>query len=390
MSTGPLAAALPRHARCGPARHGFRASLNPGAAQNGGFGAPAGARPAGGLRRAAAARRAVPRAAAADDGDAAPSLGSVPPGSTGSGGGGGSGGGDDGGGGSGAGLPAAAALGAKALAALPADLAAAAAAGRLPAEILERFTEMARSPLLAWLLTFPGFRERLLADPGFMFKVGIELGIGICTKTTAEYAKRGEDFSSQLDFVAANIMMALIADFMLVWLPAPTYSAAGKAAAAAPSALGRLFAGCPDNAFQRVQPGAAPFTAAQRAGAVVRNGAKLFGVGCAASLLGVGVTNALVAARALLDPAFVPLNDAQDVLSMSAAYGAYMATSSNLRYQVLAGVIEERGIEVWFRSSPATCAALSLVVRTANTFLGSLLWVDFIRLLGFQKAASGH
>jgi hypothetical protein len=33
---------------------------------------------------------------------------------------------------------------------------------------------------------------------------------------------------------------------------------------------------------------------------------------------------------------------------------------------------------------------LSLVVRTANTFLGSLLWVDFIRLLGMQKAGGGH
>ena len=32
----------------------------------------------------------------------------------------------------------------------------------------------------------------------------------------------------ELDFVAANVMMALIADFMLVWLPAPTLSYATK------------------------------------------------------------------------------------------------------------------------------------------------------------------
>lgn len=57
-----------------------------------------------------------------------------------------------------------------------------------------------------------------------MIKVAIEVGIGICTKTTAEYAKRGEEFSNQLDFVFANLVMAVIADFMLVWLPAPTYS----------------------------------------------------------------------------------------------------------------------------------------------------------------------
>ena len=36
--------------------------------------------------------------------------------------------------------------------------------------------------------------------------------------------------------------------------------------------LGKMFAGCPDNAFQKVPPGYAPFTLAQRTGAVVRNG----------------------------------------------------------------------------------------------------------------------
>ena len=235
-----------------------------------------------------------------------------------------------------------------------------------------------------------GFRERLLADPGFLFKVAVELGIGICTKATAEYTKRGEDFSTQLDFVAANVMMALIADFMLVWLPAPTLSfAAGKAAAAGgglASKFGNLFAGCPDNAFQKVQPGMPPFTLAQRAGAPVRNGLKLFFVGVSASFIGVAATNALIAARQILDPSFAPLNQPQDLVAMSAAYGAYMATSSNLRYQVLAGVVEERGIEVLFKGNAAACGAASLVVRTANTFLGSLLWVDFIRLLGMQKA----
>lgn len=34
---------------------------------------------------------------------------------------------------------------------------------------------------------------------------------------------------------------------------------------------------------------------------------------------------------------------------MSAAYGSYMASSSNLRYQILAGLVEERGIEAVFR-----------------------------------------
>ena len=77
---------------------------------------------------------------------------------------------------------------------------------------------------------------------------------------------------------------------------------------------------------------------------------------------------------------------------MSAAYGSYMAISSNLRYQILAGVVEERGIEAVFAGNPALCSALSFVVRTSNTFLGSLMWVDYLRLLGLQKVGTdgGH
>ena len=39
--------------------------------------------------------------------------------------------------------------------------------------------------------------------------------------------------------------------------------------------------------------------------------------------------------------------------------------------QILAGLVEERGIEVFFKSNPAACAVLSFIVRTGNTFLGS-------------------
>lgn len=51
-----------------------------------------------------------------------------------------------------------------------------------------------------------------------------QVGIGIFTKSTAEYTKRGKNFNNELDYVAANVLMALVADFMLVWLPAPTLS----------------------------------------------------------------------------------------------------------------------------------------------------------------------
>eukprot|EP00798_Chlamydomonas_sp_ICE-L_P007664 gene7664-820_t len=214
-----------------------------------------------------------------------------------------------------------------------------------------------------------GLRERLLADPGFTAKMSIEVGIGICTKLTAESTKRAEDFMREIDFVAANVEKGR------------------KKSKGSSNPVEKFFAGCPDNAFQKVPPGMAPFTVGQRSKAILRNGLKLLAVGFGSSLFGVGLTNSLVMLRFFLDPSWSgPPNDPQNVVATSLAYGVYMAVSSNLRYQIIAGVIEERGIEVFFAGNPRACTILSFFTRTSNTFLGSLLWVDFIRVLGMQKS----
>lgn len=65
---------------------------------------------------------------------------------------------------------------------LPKDLAAAIAAGRVPAGIVERFLELEKSAVVRWLMQFGGFRERLLGDDLFLAKVAMECGVGIFTK----------------------------------------------------------------------------------------------------------------------------------------------------------------------------------------------------------------
>jgi hypothetical protein len=99
--------------------------------------------------------------------------------------------------------------------------------------LTQNFTSESTHPPLASSLTpspppppLPpaGFRERLLGDPSFPVKVGIECGIGVVTKVTAEKTKREDNFWREIDFVGANVLMAIIADFMLTWIPAPTLS----------------------------------------------------------------------------------------------------------------------------------------------------------------------
>jgi len=70
----------------------------------------------------------------------------------------------------------------RALESVPADLAAAIKEGKIPAAVVTRFLELEKSAFFRWLLQFPGFRERLLADDLFLAKVAMECGVGVFTK----------------------------------------------------------------------------------------------------------------------------------------------------------------------------------------------------------------
>ncbi|GAV79999.1 DUF3411 domain-containing protein [Cephalotus follicularis] len=273
----------------------------------------------------------------------------------------------------------------RALESLPKDLAAAIQGGKIPGAVVTRFLELDKSGfLIKWLLQFGGFKERLLADDLFLAKVGMECGVGIFTKTAAEYERRRENFFKELEIVFADVVMAIIADFMLVYLPAPTVSLRPPLGVSA-GAFAKFFHSCPDNAFQVALSGTS-YSFLQRIGAIVQNGTKLFAVGTTSSLVGTAVTNALINARKALDKSSAVEAENVPILSTSVAYGAYMAVSSNLRYQVLAGVIEQRILEPLLHQHKLILSAICFAVRTGNTYLGSLLWVDYARLIGIQKA----
>lgn len=275
----------------------------------------------------------------------------------------------------------------KTLSDLPADLAKAVRQGRIPGSIIRRFFELEKVPFFRWLLQFGGMKERLLADDLFMTKVAIECGVGTITKTAAELERRRENFSKELDFVIADVMMAIIADFMLVFLPAPTVPL-GSLVSKQSGLFTNIFRGCPDNAFQVALAGTS-YSLLQRFGAIVRNGGKLFCVATSASLIGTSATNVLIYLRKTFNKDYAGSAEDVPILSMSIAYGAYAAVSSNLRYQFLAGVVEQRMLQPLLENNKLLLSATCFVVRTGNTFLGSLMWVDYARWVGVQKIKEG-
>ncbi|XP_057797924.1 protein RETICULATA-RELATED 4, chloroplastic-like [Salvia miltiorrhiza] len=270
----------------------------------------------------------------------------------------------------------------RSLESLPNDLKAAVEDGRVPGSIILRYFDLESSGFLSWLMKFGGFKERLLADDLFLAKVGIECGVGLFTKTAAEYQRRKENFFNELEVVFADVVMAIIADFMLVYLPAPTVSLRPPLALNA-GRIAKFFYSCPANAFQIALPGSS-FSLMQRIGGVVRNGAKLFAVGTTSSLVGTVVTNALINARKAVKDSDRDDVENVPVIKTSVAYGVYMSVSSNLRYQILAGVIEQRCLEPLLHQHKLFLSAICFAVRTGNTFLGSLLWVDYARFIGIQ------
>jgi hypothetical protein len=269
----------------------------------------------------------------------------------------------------------------------PADLRKEILAGWVPLVFVRRYVELQANWTTRVLMRVPGIRNKMLADPSLAFKLGIELGIGIFTKCSAEYQKRKPYFAKEVDFVVANVLMALIADWMLVYLSAPTlhFSASTKARRDL-GVLSRLlpsnWKSVPKNAFQKVPLGMSHFSPVQRIAALGINGTKLFGIGFFASFIGVDVTNLLITVRKKIAPDAPPLHPPQNVFNTSLLYGAYMGLNSNLRYQLLAG-IEERVLRKMFAQSGRFTAA-SATLRVANTYLGSLLWVDTLRYLKYQ------
>lgn len=72
---------------------------------------------------------------------------------------------------------------------IPADLATAFEAGRIPDSVVRRFVEMDRSKVLSWLMKFAGFKERILADDLFLAKVAMECGVGMIAKVHFIFSK---------------------------------------------------------------------------------------------------------------------------------------------------------------------------------------------------------
>ncbi|RAL52318.1 hypothetical protein DM860_016167 [Cuscuta australis] len=275
--------------------------------------------------------------------------------------------------------------------ALPKDLQEGLDLGLVSPEVLQNFFDLEKYPYISELThSFQGFRERLLADPKFLHRLAIEEAISITTTLLAQYQRRKEKFMEELDYVITDTLRGSVVDFFTVWLPAPTISFLPAAhdvnAPESFEALKGLLGSIPDNAFQKSVAGK-EWGLSHRVASVIVGGLKLASVGFISSIGAVTSSNVLFGIRKIINPTLAKTQQTKrsPVLKTALVYGSFLGVSANLRYQIIAGLVEHR-ISDQFSDQTLFVNMLSFVVRTINSYWGTQQWIDLARFTGLQAS----
>ncbi|XP_008227034.1 PREDICTED: protein RETICULATA-RELATED 1, chloroplastic [Prunus mume] len=268
---------------------------------------------------------------------------------------------------------------------LPQDMVEAAKATGLREVFLQRYLDLQGSVWpLGFLMKYCSMlRNRMLADPSFLFKVGTEIVIDSCCATFAEVQKRGKDFWAEFELYAADLLVGIVVDIALVGMLAP-YARIGK-----PSVSGGLFgrlqhacAALPSSVFEAERPGC-KFSVKQRVATYFYKGVLYGSVGFVCGLIGQGIANLIMNAKRSIKKSEedVPV---PPLVKSAALWGVFLAVSSNTRYQIvngLEGLVEASPLA---KRVPPVAMAFTIGVRFANNIYGGMQFVDWAKLSGVQ------
>ncbi|KAL5709431.1 hypothetical protein ACHQM5_020120 [Ranunculus cassubicifolius] len=226
-------------------------------------------------------------------------------------------------------------------------------------------------------------RNRMLADPAFLFKIGVEILIDSGCATFAEVKTRGKDFWAEFELYVADLLVGVVVNVALVGLLAP-YVRIGQPSLSK-GFLGRLqhsYNALPSSVFEAERPGCR-FSVQQRLATYFYKGVLYGAVGFGCGLIGQGIANMIMTAKRNIKKSEEDI-PVPPLVRSAALWGVFLAVSSNTRYQVINGL--ERIVEASpvGKQVPPIARAFSFGVRFANNIYGGMQFVDWARLSGCQ------
>ena len=269
---------------------------------------------------------------------------------------------------------------------LPEDMASIASAEGIRASVLADYCALAKLPVIGALFSwFPAIRDRALADPLFLFKLGVEVfgdaAFSLAAESPGLGGRRGERFTDEAEFFLADVLAsaALNASVLTMLSPAVVIGRSpggGRALRTAARVDGKL------NDFLRLLfcralppkipasafvPGA-QFTIQNRVLAVALQGVRVGGVAALAGFAGQLGANATCALRRKHLPgsysdayAATVAPEAPPLLEPAFEWGVAAGAGGNLRQQAIIGA------ELWL----ARALALDGGAKTAGVMLAS-------------------
>lgn len=257
---------------------------------------------------------------------------------------------------------------------LPADLMEALRAGRIGATELANWKAVASNPVARLLALSSYARARLIAEPRLMSIIAIEVLVGCAATLAAERVARDTYFFDELDYVLANQALIVFTNVALALVLSP---AAAIGTPAASSSAGASLARLPGYLLQK-----GDFSAWQRAACFAARALQFSYVGCCTSAVSQATTLGLLNVRAKLDRRAPPQVELPPTLPTAATYAAFMASSTHTRYQLLNCL--EAAVLPALPGGAVARTAVSCVMRTYNTYIGSLNWAWWTRVVGVQ------
>ncbi|KAK8553091.1 hypothetical protein V6N13_141693 [Hibiscus sabdariffa] len=268
---------------------------------------------------------------------------------------------------------------------LPSDMMEAAKSVGIRKLLLLRYLDLQGSswPLGFAIRSWGMLRNRMLADPSFLFKIGTEIVIDSCCATLAEVQKRGKDFWAEFELYLADLLVGVVVNVALVGMLAP-YARIGQPSISK-GLLGRVqraYGALPSSVFEAERPGCR-FTVNQRIGTYFYKGVLYASVGFACGIIGQGIANLIMTAKRSVKKSEEDI-PVPPLLKSAALWGVFLGVSSNTRYQIINGL--ERLVEAspLAKQVPPIAMAFTIGVRFANNIYGGMQFVDWAKWSGVQ------